>query len=102
MAVMDLTGETFEAEVLHADHLVMVDFWAPWCTPCRTLTPILEEIAAERRDIKVCRINVDEAQEIAENYGVMSLPAVIFFKDGAPVNESFGLVSKERLLSFLP
>ena len=102
MAVIELTSETFDAEVLHADRIVIVDFWATWCTPCRMLTPILEEIATERKDIKICKIDVDAAQDIAEKYGVMSLPMLIFFENGEAVDESLGLVSKERLLSLLP
>ena len=102
MDVIELTGENFEAEVLRADRLVIVDFWASWCTPCRMLAPILEEIAAEHPDIKVCKINVDEAQDIAEKYGVMSLPILIFFENGEAVDESIGLVSKEQIISLLP
>ena len=102
MAVIELTSETFNDEVLHADRIVIVDFWATWCTPCRMLTPVVEEVAAERPDIKVCKINVDEAQDIAEKYGVMSLPILILFKDGEPIDESIGLVSKEQLLAMLP
>ena len=102
MEVIELTGENFEAEVLRADRLVIVDFWASWCTPCRMLAPILEEIAAEHPDIKVCKINVDEAQDIAEKYGVMSLPILIFFENGEAVDESIGLVSKEQIVSLLP
>ena len=102
MAVIELTSETFDNEVLHADRIVIVDFWATWCTPCRMLTPVVEEVAAEHPEIKVCKINVDEAQDIAEKYGVMSLPILIFFKDGEPIDESIGLVSKEQLLAMLP
>ena len=102
MAVIELTSETFDAEVLHADRIVIVDFWATWCTPCRMLTPTLEEIAAERSDIKICKINVDDAQDIAEKYGVMSLPILVFFENGEVVDESIGLVSKEQLLALLP
>ena len=102
MAVIELTSETFDTEVLHADRIVIVDFWATWCTPCRMLTPILEEIAAERSDIKICKINVDDAQDIAEKYGVMSLPILVFFENGEVVDESIGLVSKEQLLALLP
>ena len=102
MNMIELTGETFDAEVLEADRLVIVDFWATWCTPCRMLTPILEEVAEEHPEFKVCKINVDEAQEIAERYGVMSMPILIFFENGEIVDESIGLISKEQLLELLP
>nr|WP_314806023.1 thioredoxin [uncultured Selenomonas sp.] len=102
MNMIELTGETFDAEVLEADRLVIVDFWATWCTPCRMLTPILEEVAEEHPEFKICKINVDEAQEIAERYGVMSLPILIFFENGEIVDESIGLISKEQLLELLP
>ena len=102
MNMIELTGETFDAEVLEADRLVIVDFWATWCTPCRTLTPILEEVAEEHPEFKICKINVDEAQEIAERYGVMSMPILIFFENGEIVDESIGLISKEQLLELLP
>lgn len=102
MSIVELTGETFEAEVLKSDRLVIVDFWATWCTPCRMLTPILEEIAAERPDIKICKINMDDAQDIAEQYAVMSLPALLYFKNGELIEDSIGLISKERILSLLP
>lgn len=102
MGIIELTGETFEAEVLKSDRLVIVDFWATWCTPCRMLSPILEEIAAERPDIKICKINMDDAQDIAEQYAVMSLPALLYFKNGALIEDSIGLISKERILSLLP
>mgnify|MGYP000845815414 FL=1 len=102
MAVAEVTGKTFEAEVLQADQWVVVDFWADWCTPCLMLTPILKELAEERKDIKICKINVDGAQDIAGKYEVMSLPHIILFKEGEPVDELIGMVSKERLLALLP
>ena len=102
MEIIELTSETFDAEVLQSDRLVIVDFWATWCTPCRMLTPILEEIAAERTDIKICTINMDEAENIAETYAVMSLPALLFFRDGELIEECIGLVSKDRIVSLLP
>ena len=92
----------FQAEVIGASVPVIVDFWATWCTPCRMLTPILEEIAAERTDIKICTINMDEAENIAETYAVMSLPALLFFRDGELIEECIGLVSKDRIVSLLP
>ena len=102
MGIIELTGETFEAEVLKSNRLVIVDFWATWCTPCRMLTPILEEIAAERPDIKICKINMEDAQDIAEQYAVMSLPALLYYKNGELIEDSIGLISKERILSLLP
>ena len=102
MAITELTADMFDSEVLQSDQLVIVDFWAAYCTPCRMLIPVLEEIAAERSDVKICKLNVDEAQDIAERYGVMSMPILIFFKNGEPINESIGLISKERLLAMLP
>ena len=102
MGMIELTGETFEADVLKSNRVVIVDFWATWCTPCRMLTPILEEIAAERPDIKICKINMDDAQDIAEQYAVMSLPALLYFKNGELIEDSIGLISKERILSLLP
>ena len=102
MAITELTADMFDSEVLQSDQLVIVDFWATWCTPCSMLVPILEEIAAEHTDIKICKINMDEAQDIAEKYGVMSLPILIFFENGEAVNESLGLISKDQLVSLLP
>lgn len=102
MSVVELTKETFEAEVLREKKFVVVDFWATWCTPCRMLAPILEEVEEERADIKVCKLNIDETPDIVEKYGIMSIPALLFFKDGDTAGESIGLISKERLLSFLP
>ncbi|EGK60086.1 thioredoxin [Centipeda periodontii DSM 2778] len=102
MDIIELTEATFDSEVLQSNQLVIVDFWATWCTPCRMLTPILEEIATERTDIKICTINMDEAENIAETYAVMSLPALLFFRDGELIEECIGLVSKDRIVSLLP
>ena len=102
MDIIELTEATFDSEVLQSNQLVIVDFWATWCTPCRMLTPILEEIAAERTDIKICTINMDEAENIAETYAVMSLPALLFFRNGELIEECIGLVSKDRIVSLLP
>lgn len=102
MSVMELTEETFDKEVLQEKKLVIVDFWATWCTPCQMLSPVLEEAAAERSSIKFCKLNVDEAPNIAEKYGIMSIPALLFFEGGEIVNESIGVISKEELLRLLP
>ena len=101
MAVIELTRETFSSEVLAEKRMVVVDFWASYCMPCRMLIPVLEEASTTRSDVKFCKINVDDAQDIAEEYGVMSIPALLYFKGGELINDSIGLISKERILSLL-
>ena len=101
MAVIELTGETFSSEVLAEKRMVVVDFWASYCMPCRMLIPVLEDASAARSEVKFCKINVDDAQDIAERYGVMSMPILIFFKNGEPVDESIGLITKDELLAIL-
>lgn len=98
---MDITLETFEQEVLQSSKPVIVDFWAAWCGPCRMLAPVLEEIAAERSDIKLCKVNVDEQQELAIRYGIMSIPTLLIFKNGELTQKSVGVVPKEKILSLL-
>ncbi len=95
--MLNLTKENFKSEVLESKGVVVVDFWAPWCGPCRALGPILEEFAHENENIKVAKVNVDDNQEIAGEYRVMSIPTVIIFKDGEVINKSVGLVPKEKL-----
>ena len=99
MAAVVLTNDNFEAEVLKADKPVLVDFWATWCGPCQKQGPIVEELADERDDIKVCKLDVDEASDVAEQFNIMSIPTVIAFKDGEVINKSVGLQSKESLLA---
>lgn len=98
---MDITMETFEQEVLQSSKPVVVDFWAAWCGPCRMIAPVLEEIAAERSDIKLCKVNVDEQQELAIRYGIMSIPTLLIFKNGELTQKSVGVVPKEKILSLL-
>lgn len=98
---MDITMETFEQEVLQSSKPVIVDFWATWCGPCRMIAPVLEEIAAERSDIKLCKVNVDEQQELAIRYGIMSIPTLLIFKNGELTQKSVGVVPKEKILSLL-
>ena len=95
------TKEMFETEVLKSEKPAIVDFWAPWCGPCRMLGPILEEIAAERADRKVCKVNVDELGELAAQYGVTSIPCVICIRNGKVAAQSVGYVGKDELLKTL-
>lgn len=101
MSVLHITTATFENEVLHSDKPVLLDFWASWCGPCRMVGPILDEIAAERSDIKVCKINVDEQPALAAQFGVMSIPTLVVVKNGQEINRSVGAMPKARILALL-
>lgn len=101
MAVLELTNENFEQEVLKSEQPVLVDFWASWCGPCKMLSPIVDEIAEECSDVKVGKVNVDEQQDLARRYGVMSIPTILIFKDGEEYRKSVGAVPKKQLLSLL-
>lgn len=93
---VNLNKENFEQEVLKSDKTVLVDFWATWCGPCQMIAPVVEDIAKEGK-VKVGKVNVDDEQELAINYGVMSIPTLIFFKNGKPVKEVVGFHSKSEL-----
>jgi len=101
MSVLHINKAEFEQEVLNSDKPVLIDFWATWCGPCRMIAPTLDEIAAERSDIKVCKVNVDEEPELARSFGVMSIPMLVVMKDGKVVNQSVGAIPKERILALL-
>ena len=96
-AINEVTDTTFQAEVLEADKPVLVDFWAPWCGPCRVVAPVLEEIAAERDDVRIVKLNVDENQQTAATFEVLSIPTLILFKHGAPAAKVVGALPKRRL-----
>lgn len=101
MSVVVVTKENFDSEVLQSKIPVLVDFWAAWCGPCRMLSPVVDEIAAERTDVKVCKVNVDNEEELAIRFGVMSIPTLIVFKDGKAVRQSVGVQPKANILDML-
>ena len=101
MSALNINQRNFQTEVINSDKPVLLDFWASWCGPCRMVAPILEEIAAERPDIKVGKVNVDEQPELAGQFGVMSIPTLVVMKNGLAVCQSVGAQPKERILSML-
>ncbi|MBR3602549.1 MAG: thioredoxin [Lachnospiraceae bacterium] len=101
MAALKITKDNFQTEVLEAKETVLVDFWASWCGPCKMIGPIIDQIADERSDIKVCKINVDEEQELAVQFKVMSIPTLLVFKEGKVVNQSLGAKPKAAILAML-
>ena len=101
MAAIDINKNNFQREVLNSDRKVLLDFWAPWCGPCRMVVPIVEEVARERSDIKVGKINVDENPELAGQFGVMSIPTLVVMKNGKIVNQSMGAKPKSAILAML-
>ena len=96
-SLKDVTDSNFQAEVIEADGPVLVDFWAPWCGPCRVVGPVLEEIDAERDDLTVVKLNVDENQLVASKYGVLSIPTMILFKNGAEAKKIIGAFPKKKI-----
>ena len=99
--MVKITNENFEDEILKSDKTVLIDFYADWCAPCKMLSPIIEEVAEENNDIKVAKINVDELQELAIKYEVMSIPTLVVIKNGQEVNRSVGFISKSQILELL-
>ena len=101
MSVININNNNFQGEVMHSEKLVLLDFWASWCGPCRMVSPIVDEIAAERSDIKVGKINVDEQPELAAQFGVMSIPTLFVMKNGKVVNQAVGARPKAQILAML-
>lgn len=101
MAAIHLTKDNFKQEVLESEVPVLVDFWAEWCGPCQMVLPIVEELAGEVKDAKICKVNVDEQMELAKEFRVMSIPTLMVFKDGKKVKSEVGAKSKEELKAML-
>lgn len=101
MSVITVTKQNFQSEVLQSDKTVLIDFWAQWCGPCRMLSPVVDEIANEQTDIKVCKVNIDDEPELATQFGVMSIPTLVVIKDGKVINQSVGVQPKENILTMV-
>ncbi len=101
MSVITIDQQNFEEEVLHSDKPVLLDFWATWCGPCRMVSPIVDEIAEERADIKVGKVNVDDEGELAARFGIMSIPTLVVVKDGKITNQAVGARPKAQILELL-
>lgn len=101
MAIVNANKDNFKNEVLLSDKPVLLDFWAPWCGPCRMVGPVLEQISNERNDIKVVKVNIDEELELAREYGIMSIPTLMVVRDGKVVNQSLGAKPKNQILQML-
>lgn len=101
MSVINITNENFEAEVMNSEKPVLLDFWATWCGPCKMIAPIVHEIADERDDIKVGKINVDEEMRLAMRFGIQSIPTLVLMKGGKAVAQSIGYQSKDQISAML-
>ncbi|HIU82608.1 MAG TPA: thioredoxin [Candidatus Faecicola pullistercoris] len=101
MAVVKVTKDNFESEVLNSDKTVLIDFWASWCGPCRMLSPIIDSLAEETDEVKICKVNVDEENDLAGSFGVMSIPTLIVIKDKKIINQSVGVQQKAAIKQML-
>ena len=96
-SIIEVTDANFQAEVIESETPVLVDFWAPWCGPCRVVAPVLQEIAAEREDLRIVKLNVDDNQQTAANYGILAIPTMLLFRNGAEAARIQGAMPKKRL-----
>ena len=101
MSAININKNNFSEEVVNSEQKVLLDFWAPWCGPCRMVAPIVDEIAKERSDIKVGKVNVDEQPELASQFGVMSIPTLVVMQGGKVVNQAVGVRPKDQILAML-
>ena len=101
MSVMNITKSNFQKEVIESNIPVLVDFWASWCGPCKMLSPIVDEVAEENPQIKVCKVNVDEQPELASKFGIMSIPTLVVFKDGKVESRAMGARPENQILELL-
>lgn len=101
MAALHVTIDNFDQEVLQSEKPVLIDFWASWCGPCKMLMPVIEELAGEVTDAKICKVNVDEQPDLAAKYGVMSIPTLVVIKNGQTVKKTVGVQSKDAILEML-
>lgn len=101
MSAININKNNFNEEVLNSEKPVLLDFWAPWCGPCRMVVPLVEEISRERSDIKVGKVNVDEQPDLASRFGIMSIPTLVVMKDGKVVNQATGARPKSQILAML-
>lgn len=101
MSVLTVTNENLYQEVFLSDKPVLLDFWASWCGPCKMVSPLVDEIAAERQDIKVCKINVDEERELARQFRIMSIPTLLVMQDGQEIRRSTGAMPKAKINALL-
>lgn len=101
MNEINLTKDNFDTEVINSDKTVLIDFWATWCGPCRMIAPIVEEIANENPDIKVCKVNVDEQPDLARMFNIASIPTLVVIKNAEVTNTGIGFMDKEKILALL-
>ena len=98
---MDITSQNFEEKVLSSDGLKIVDFWAPWCGPCRMLAPVVEDVASEMPEVTFCKLNIDESQALAAQLGIRNIPTLLVFKNGELISRQIGALNKQQLIDFI-